>query len=683
MRTILLFIVLAFMVNIGFGQVINFTDVNFKNKLLSATQGGWPVIAKINFGTTYSQNTVVDTNEDGEIQLSEAAAINYLDVTGANISDMTDLAYFPNLIFFNCATNNITILDLSVLPLLKYFSCPENQISNLDFSSLNFLQSAQCSDNLVSTLDFSHNSALISIGCGNNPNLSFVNVKNGSYQTFMVGFSWDDGCINTPNLAYFCADEFEVPDLVGYLEYAHPGGTVAVNTYCSFTPGGTFYTIQGTSKYDSNNNGCDAMDASVPFMKINVTDGTVSGSVIAKMGNYTIPVQAGSYTLTPVIQQPNYFNISPATATVAFPTTASPHTQDFCVTANGVHNDLEVTILSFGIAAGSDAQYGIVYKNNGTATQSGTVNFAFDDNVLNFVSASPTVDNQSTNNLNWNFSNLLPFESREVLVTLNANAPTATPPLNLGDIVTSTATITASTDETPADNVFVLNQTVVNSFDPNDKTCLEGNSIVPAKVGEYVHYMIRFENNGTANAQNIVVKDLIDTTKFDIDSLFPISGSHNFTTRINGNAVEFVFQNINLSFAAGINDGYIAFKIKTKSTLILGNSFSNSANIYFDYNLPIVTNTATTTVANPLVNTDFVFSNNFSLYPNPVKNTLNITNKNKLDISSISIYNTLGQLVHTITNPTTTNDVSGLKSGTYFIKMVTDKGFSSGKFVKE
>jgi hypothetical protein len=72
-----------------------------------------------------------------------------------------------------------------------------------------------------------------------------------------------------------------------------------------------------------------------------------------------------------------------------------------------------------------------------------------------------------------------------------------------------------------------------------------------------------------------------------------------------------------------------------------------------------------------------------SLFPNPVKNSLNITDKNDVAISSMSIYNTLGQLVQVITNPTNTIDVSELKTGNYFVKIVSDKGTSGSKFIKE
>jgi hypothetical protein len=198
-----------------------------------------------------------------------------------------------------------------------------------------------------------------------------------------------------------------------------------------------------------------------------------------------------------------------------------------------------------------------------------------------------------------------------------------------------------------------------------------------------VHYVIRFENTGTFAAQNVVIKDMIDTTKFDIASLIPQSSSHPFVTRItNTNQVEFIFENINLPFDDANNDGYVAFKIKTKPTLVLGNTFTNTASIYFDYNFPIITNTTTTTVAT-LGNQDFDFGSVFALSPVPAKDFLTITTKQAVAVSSVNIYNTLGQLVQVITNPTETIDVSGLQSGSYFVRITSDKGSATGKFLKE
>ena len=52
------------------------------------------------------------------------------------------------------------------------------------------------------------------------------------------------------------------------------------------------------------------------------------------------------------------------------------------------------------------------------------------------------------------------------------------------------------------------------------------------------------------------------------------------------------------------------------------------------------------------------------------------------EIYSLSIYNVLSQLVQTTTRPTKTVDVSGLKTGNYILKVVTENGVSSSKFSK-
>jgi hypothetical protein len=76
------------------------------------------------------------------------------------------------------------------------------------------------------------------------------------------------------------------------------------------------------------------------------------------------------------------------------------------------------------------------------------------------------------------------------------------------------------------------------------------------------------------------VNDVIDTSKFDLASLQITEASHLCHTRfINGNQVSFSFVNINLPFTEPDKHGFVAFKIKTKSTLGLGDSLINKADI--------------------------------------------------------------------------------------------------------
>ena len=593
----------------------------------------------------------------------------------------------PNLGLLNCRNNKLTSLDLTNLVRLTILSCDNNEITNLDFKSMNSFYndfSLECSNNKFSSLDLSSLKRISRLYCYNNPLLETINIKNGGKHPDSdtnLEFS------NNPNLNYICQDANEIYGVeVLIKKYGYKNCTV--NSYCSFIPGGKLYTIDTKNKFDINNNGCDNLDTVFPNLNFKISNGiNYDNYVYNSLGSCIIPVPEGNYNITPILENPEYFKISPESTQINFPAQTSPYKQDFCVISKGSHPDLEISILPIAPSVpGFDSKFKIIFKNKGNQTQSGSVNLTFDDTTLDFILAIPVATDQKVNSLSWNFTNLNPFESKEITFILNVNSPMETPAVNNGDLLTFVATITSQvTDETPIDNAFTLNQTVVGSYDPNDKTCLEGNKIKPELIGQYVHYMIRFENTGTYAAQNVVIKDMIDLSKFDISSLIPTSSSHSFVTKISDiNKVEFIFENINLPFDDANNDGYVAFKIKTLPTLKVGDSFTNEANIYFDYNFPILTNKATSKFETTLNIQDFDFSNYFSLYPNPVNEELNIIAKQNIEIQSLTIYDILGQAVIAVPNAKSVSkiDVSKLSSGNYFVKVKSDKGISSMKFIK-
>lgn len=711
----------------------------FDNQLISLNLSGTNLYT---LRCSNNQLTILDVNTFNNLNtlLCSDNQITNLNVNGLvhlvylycehNLISSLDVIGLPDLRQLRCSYNNLTSLNVNDLPMLQVFVCDFNQLSNLNVSGFSQLITFSCTNNLltsliilntfpsyaIGSLDCSHNQltsinvsgfhtveiffceynqlttldvsqlhSLYTFRCNNNQLTSLFS-KNGVNE-FTCPYNGGSSFANNPNLQYICGDEMELAFLeTKIVEYSYTN--CHVNSYCSFTPGGTFYTIQGNNHYDENNNGCDANDINLPNLNLTFSEGANTANIIPDAsGNYHYDVQAGTHTFSPVFENPGYFNVSPTTASVTFPNLPNQFVQDFCITAITSHPDLEVVLIPIiGARPGFNAKYKIVYKNKGTSTQSGSVNLTFNDAVLDLVTATPAVSAQILNGLIWDFTNLNPFETREIVFTLNVNSPLESPAVNAGYVLNYNATISSTASETtPADNTFAFNQTVFNSFDPNDKMCLEGDNIALAKVGDYVHYVIHFQNDGTANAENIVVKDMIDIAKFDIATLIPENGSATYTTRItNTNQVEFVFQNINLPFAGGTNTGYVAFKIKTKPTLVLGNTFSNTASIYFDYNFPIITNTASTTIQ-ALATQDFEFSNYFTLYPNPAKNVLNINTKSTIEVHTITIYNQLGQVVLAIPNAKNINtfDVSSLKTGNYFLKITSDKGSSTEKFLKQ
>lgn len=659
-------------------------------------------------GCTNLKNLIIQNSNIQVVDLSNLTnltSINFVESTlnSINLSGCTSLetvdsysAILTTLNLSNCTSvkrlslgyynTNLYNLNLTGCVSLETIDVSNCKLTTLDLSDCPSLITFKALDapftgNLFTTLDFSNCINLETLQLQSS-NLISLFIKNGKNENLTSSY--------IPGVIYICADESQTNSILDYLSMS--GGSlnpnVLISSYCSFTPGGNYNTTAGNIKFDYNNNGCDANDFNIPNVKLKMNNQTNTWATFTKPnGDYTFYSLTGDFNITPEIEN-TYFTISPATAQVNFADANNNfQTQNFCITPNGVHNDIEIIInpTQQGARPGFDATYQLVYKNKGNQTLSGNINLAFDDAVLDFVSANPSLANQTVNNLSWSYANLLPFESRTIDFTLNVNSPQETPAVNIGDVLHFTASIDPiSGDETSADNTFTFAQTVQGSYDPNDKICLEGNTITPEKVGDYLHYIIHFQNSGTAAAENIVVKDVIDTTKFDIASLQLTSASHPYETKVTGDKIEFIFENIQLPAEIDnepASHGFVAFKIKTKSDLVLGNTVSNKADIYFDYNFPIVTESAVTTVSVLGVNE---FENkSVSVFPNPVSDVLNITSIGI--IKSVQVYDVQGRLTDTFLKDEekTTINLSNKKTGAYFVKIFTEKGVKVEKVVKK
>ncbi|MGS2725367.1 DUF7619 domain-containing protein [Psychroserpens sp. BH13MA-6] len=649
-----------------------------------------------NLSTMFAEN-----NNLSSIDVTGAISLGNLNITSNQITSLTvqDLPVLQSIsaagnlisnfsiqncpLFFTLvmSDNQLNTLDLSGVPNTVIVEVQNNVLDNLIVAENNNINQIKLANNLFTEINLNNCTNLNWGSFNNNPNLESILLKNGSIESLInINIS------NLPNLQYVCADDEQLNDVQSWLSN-NGYGTININTYCSFNPGGEFYEIQGQSQFDFDSDGCTVSDAMVPFMTFTINDGTNEGIAIAdSTGSYRIPVQAGSYTITPISIDPALFDVTPLNYTVDFPLEASPFNQDICIVPNSVVNDLEALLIPLTPARpGFDSQYQLMVKNTGNQVISGTVNLVYPEDLVTFIDSDIPFDASTINSFTWNFNDLNPFQSYTVNITFNVNPPTDPDfPVNIDDVLAYTATANPITDDiTPDNNVFSLDQVVVGSFDPNDILCLEGETILIDHVGDYVHYRIRFENTGTFPAQNIVVENDIDLQKFDLSSLKILTSNHQFESRVTGNKVEFIFENINLPFDDANNDGFILYKIRTLPTLELEDTFVNSANIYFDYNFPIETNSySTTVVTDNLSVNDFEFSDSVSIYPNPVEDILTYHSASKME--NIQICNSLGKLVKNIKPNQSANslNISQLSSGVYVIHFQSEHNKVTKKFIK-
>ena len=662
MKKILLLLLLAS--GLASAQIVTIPDARFKAELI---------------------DNGVDTNSDGEIQVTEALATLSLSIVDFDITDFTGLEAFVNLDTLNIIGPNILSLDLTSNVNLTHLSFQDTAISpltSIDLSACILLEELILQDTSITSLDLSTNYNLTALYITRNFQLETVFLKNGSDESAnMDSGSWLENWIsaNNPSLQYVCADEFQVTEIQQFAGTDYP-----VNSFCTFPPGGDINTITGVTKFDDEGDGCDSGDSPISYTRFNINYNSVPTNAIAysnSAGVYNVYVaQTGLYTLLPSLENPSYFSVSPASADVPIPVIDnSTVTQDFCVEATGMHQDLEVVVTPI-IAArpGFAATYWLTYKNKGNQTVSGDVTFNYPEDQMDFVSSSTTPDTQGAGMMTFNFTDLQPYETVTVSIVLDVNAPTDTPPVNIGDVLTLAAQVNPiADDEMPDDNTFTLNQTVVGSFDPNNIICLQGEEVPTDYIGDYLHYVINFENTGTAPAENVVITLEIDPDDFDPSSLEILNISHPAEIIVRDNIAEFYFQDIQLDSGG---HGNILLKMKTDSELTFTDNVEAQANIYFDYNFPVETNEAITSFR--ILGVEEHDSSNIVLFPNPTDGLVNI--QSATIIKNIRIYDLQGRLMESFqpNSQATKLNITNLNTGVYFLSIETEIGTSNKKFIK-
>jgi len=174
-----LFLLILLTYNLSQAQIVTIPDVNFKNALLT-------------------HDPIIDTNSDGEIQVSEAENTTDLDLNSKDISSLEGIAAFVNLATLNCSLNNLSELDLSNNITLSELSCSYNNLTNLSFSANIALGRLFCSNNGLASLDISNNTNLYYLWCSNN-SLNNLDISTNTALTHLFCYSNNLTSLNLSN----------------------------------------------------------------------------------------------------------------------------------------------------------------------------------------------------------------------------------------------------------------------------------------------------------------------------------------------------------------------------------------------------------------------------------------------------------------------------------------------------
>jgi hypothetical protein len=424
-------------------------------------------------------------------------------------------------------------------------------------------------------------------------------------------------------------------------------------------------------------------------------------------GYYSFQVPTGTYTITEQVN--GYY---PLGTCQPIDETVSVVAASGCNTVVNIANDMnlisDLKLLTFNSTipplVGNVYYQKVVVTNMGTITES-DVQLGYEhDGQLSYLASSLPAFVQSGAPEHYGVSAGYPSltPGADQVMLLNYDTPTNIPigtQVVFFDSVANMAPIQVNwlLDYSPWNNVNTYEQTVIAAYDPNYKEVnpkgLDAPGYISSATTEF-DYTIHFQNEGSYFAQNIVITDQLDAD-LDWSTLTPGYSTHSYTTTVSETGLAtFRFENIQLpwkdAFGDALSSGLVSYSIKRLDTTPQGTEFTNTADIYFDFNAPITTNTTLNTLNDAVFAgveenvpvTEMEEGITMFVYPVPAEDfiSIRVNNVSVEEVATISIMNVMGK---TVLNEQVnlnegssifTTPVSQLAPGNYFVKLQLENG---------
>lgn len=439
--------------------------------------------------------------------------------------------------------------------------------------------------------------------------------------------------------------------------------------------------ITGHAFYDANNDGFrDPGELPCPITIIEAApSGDLSGCDAT--GYYAMPVDTGTYIVDgrPVL----YHTISTAPHNVTLTGLAEVDSLNDIGYAPipGIY-DLVAHVWATAARPGFPNSIVMSVRNVGTEPTTVQMQLGADaDQVIDSMSVAPTtlVGNTAT----WELPVLDP--GTEWSGSLFVTTPD-TLPLGSGLQHTLVA-VPAVPDTTPADNTFHFYGMIVGSWDPNAKH-VEPQTMTTDELAQddRLRYLIEFQNTGNFPAERVVITDTLPQDLM-VNTFAFIASSHVCSWYITSRVLHIIYDPIHLPDSVNNepeSHGFFAFSIRPVPGLLPGDQIINTANIYFDYNVPVITEPSVFSVELNTGNNPPITSEGLLVSPVPARDLLSFRSAVPTTPVNASVIGTDGRSTNTAILSGNTIDVRPLAPGTYLL-VVTDAGGQrrSARFVKE
>ncbi len=549
---------------------------------------------------------------------------------------------FPN---YNLDTNigKIIIANPIVTTIYTIVNTANNTCTDTVF------QTIYVKDTFTNNINLVYNAPL----CGTN-NLGSVSVISIPFM-YTANYLWDNNA-TTNTIQNISSGKYAVlvTDTIGQCKYLKT--IVPQATNCA--------AIYGKIMHDVNSN-C-LLDNTIDFYaggsyQIRATSATNTYYTITdSLGNYIfINIPAGQYTITPLV---NTTSASFCTNNVAtyWGATSTPSQVNFLIRKSLYSNISILNNTTCLVPALNNAGLtSIVEIINPNYNLPNSVQvYCVLDSVGLFNYSIPAPNNIIGDTLFWNITNLISTAS----IAITFNLPNTILPSSIVNFTAGIYGLNNIIDSFTIDNHINKTFAICTAFDPNEKTeNLNPNNYI-ASDNQYLRYNVKFQNTGNYPAINITVLDTL-SNELNETSLQILNSSHKFKASIiksNGyNILKMEFLGIMLLDSLHnepLSHGSFTFLIKRKLPIVTGTTINNNVAIYFDNNIPVITNTVSHLTIDHL-NLNTSYTNTSCI--NSTDGTINLTITNGIPPYTIKVNNVI----------TTTLNIFNLPNGIYTINV--------------
>ena len=406
-------------------------------------------------------------------------------------------------------------------------------------------------------------------------------------------------------------------------------------------------------------------------------------------GMYSFVATAGAYTVT-VNSMPGWDWSTPdSVVNVTLVGDGTPSLgNDFGLSADGNIPELIPSLTTAGRKCNYEIYYWLTVVNSGNQVGDATLSLTLDP-LNDFVFADPAPDAVNGNTYTWDLHELPPSHWRQIDVRVQVPSEE-----HIGETVRDTLVSELYQALTLVHTGSHVEEHLLTcAFDPNDKQVSPVGDTQQHLVatGQRLTYTIRFQNTGTAPAEDVVVLDTLDQV-LDLSTIELLGTSHPMQASIiQDRVLQFAFMGINLPDSVAnepASHGFITFSIAPIAGLPNLTIADNAADIYFELNAPVRTNTVFNTFSDAMVGVPTIDPSpsvsGVTVWPNPMTSESTVKFSDATGTHRLLLTDARGQLARSwiATGGAARIDRLGLPAGLYHLSVVPVNGAVAPRTVR-